>query len=43
MSKTTQNYKFFCTVDNFSSLDKELIFGDFRIIKQYFVNFQAVG
>lgn len=33
MSKTTQNYKFYCTVDNFSSLDKELIFGDFRIIK----------
>ena len=33
MSKRTQNYKFYCTVDNFSSLDKELIFVDFRIIK----------
>ena len=33
MRKTTQDYKFYCTVDNFSSLDKELDFGDFRIIK----------
>jgi hypothetical protein len=33
MSKTIQNYKFYCTVGNFSSIDKELIFGDFRIIK----------
>lgn len=33
MNKETKNYKLYCTVDNFSSLDKELGFGDFRIIK----------
>lgn len=33
MRKITKNYSFFCTVDNFSSLDKELVFGDFKIIK----------
>lgn len=33
MKEEIKNYKFYCTVDNFSSLDKELDFGDFRIIK----------
>lgn len=33
MKKKTKNYKFYCTVGNFRSLDKELNFGDFRIIK----------
>jgi hypothetical protein len=32
MNKVTQNYKLYCTVDNFESPDKELDFGDFKII-----------
>lgn len=31
MNKATQNYKLYCTVDNFESRDKELDFGDFKI------------
>lgn len=33
MRNITKNYKLFCTVHNFSSLDRELDFGDFKIIK----------
>jgi len=32
MSNATQNYKLYCTVDNFESRDKELDFGNFKII-----------